>query len=792
MAYLKFPSFFKMGLIVLLCFLALPTFAQKKQKMILDSIQHNSSYSATIIPELVNKIGSYTVIIDKNNAYLKKQIKIDEISDTIPNIEKQVKQIKESIENSNIKWNLRGLTSTAIMLKGTASDLNAYKNTLTNYSSVLTLNNAALKNILKDPLLRATLQDSLLNMQLQDIKEESVVLDTIQKAVLTKVNILRNRVTIALLQTNDIISDLSERTITEKSNMWQQEEALLLTAKSASYNKSLVTIIKEAFVRYNKGIKRYLKSNLGVLAITLLLFIFTLLWSLINMKQIKNRPDAPLALNDLIFYRRSIVAVSLFGFLTYAPFFFQSPTMSFLHTFEFLRLLSLSFLLIPFLTKSCKPLFILLCVLWFLYIVDDLLLESAFGERWWLLIMGGALMIACLKLIFKKDNFFTGIDESTMTKYAVLFSLVMASLSLLFNLLGRVTLAKICGVTAIQTLLLGIALKVFCTIVLEAIYMQSEAYHQSRFSEYINFKELQHKFKRILWIIAIVVWGIYLARDLVLFEFLKTILVDFLSKGRAIGSLSFNFKNIGIFFVIIWVSTLLSGFINFFFGQTVEVTSGKRSSLGSMLLLIRLSIWTVGFFIAVAASGIPIDKLSIVLGALSVGIGFGLQTIVNNLVSGVIIAFEQPIQVGDQIEVGNKSGVVKEIGVRSSTIKSSSGADIIIPNGDLLSQHLINWTLQDRNRRVEFAIGLSFDSDISQVRKIIEQTISKNNRILQTPSPEIVLNEFTEKNVEIKVLFWVPDLTAATSLRSITMLEIYEALKASGIQPGYSDAKLVP
>ena len=788
----KSSYFFKIIFVVLICFQALPALAQKKQKKILDSIEHNSSDNSIIIPELVNKLGAYTLIIDKSDAYLKKQINFQEITDTIPNIEKLIKRFKERLESGKRRWNLRGLNSTSIMLNGTVADLNDYKKKLDNYSSKLTKNSSDLRIILKDPLLKATLKDSLLNMQLQNIKDESYILKTTQKKVLTEVNILRNRISITLLQANDIVSDLKEMSISQKRNMWKQEEAPLLIANASSYKKSFVTVIDEAFKRYQRGLKRYLKGNLDIFAITFLLFIITLVWSYKNMNRVKNLPEAPLALNDLIFYKRSLIATSLFGFFTYAPLFFESPTMSFLHTFELLRLLSLVFLLLPYITRSCKPILIVLCVLWFLYSVDDLLLESAFGERWLLVIMALVLLVVCLKLLFKKESFFINIEESPITKYVLLFTIFSVCISILFNLLGRITLAKIFGITAIQTLLLALALKVFCTIVLEAIYMQSEAYHQSRFSAYINFKELQHKFKRILWMLAIVIWVIYLARDLAVFDLLKSILNEFISKGRTLGSLSFDFKNVGIFFIIIWISTLISSFINFFFGQTVETTTGKRSSLGSMLLLIRIAIWTVGFFIAVAASGIPLDKLSIILGALSVGIGFGLQTIVNNLVSGIIIAFERPIQVGDQIEIGNKSGVVKEIGVRSSTIKGSSGADIIIPNGDLLSQHLINWTLQDRNRRVEFGIGLSYDSDISNVRKIIVQTISKNEKILQTPAPDIFLNEFTEKNVEIKVLFWVADLSTASSLRSIIMIEIFEALKNADIQLGYIDKRIIP
>ena len=107
-------------------------------------------------------------------------------------------------------------------------------------------------------------------------------------------------------------------------------------------------------------------------------------------------------------------------------------------------------------------------------------------------------------------------------------------------------------------------------------------------------------------------------------------------------------------------------------------------------MIVRISIWTAGFLIAIAAAGIPLDKISILIGALGVGIGFGLQNLVNNLVSGIIIAFERPIQIGDTIEISGKTGTVQEIGVRSSQISNGEGANIIVPNGDLLSQQLID------------------------------------------------------------------------------------------------------
>jgi len=736
----------------------------------------------TEIPLLVNKVESYTLTVDKNNFILKKGFDFSAVEKTLPDIEQKLKAFKLKFEQQGQKMNLRSLNSAVILLKEQSDNLTVYKNILTDYNEQITKSNLEVKKILSDPDLNVVIPDSVLNEQLNDLLTEARTVDTLQRRMLSKVNLLRNRLAINLLQLNDLSSNMSYLSFSKKISLFSEEEPGLLRLKSSHYPQSFPQIMLDGMQRTWKIIQIYLPGKLHIVTISLLVFIVITIWLFSNMRRVKKQHDAESVLLQVNFLKRSILVASFLAFFTYAPLFFGNPTMSLLHAIEALRLLCLCFLIWPFLTTSSKTLWISIALLWIFYATDDILLDTAFGERWALFIAGAWLTALCVKMIRQNNPFFKNIDESPATKALLIFTLAQVILSVLFNLTGLLTLSKIFGISAIQSLMLGISLKMLCTIVLEAIYLQTEAYQDSRFSDFINFKELQHRFQRNLWIIASIIWLIGLIRNLTLYDLLINLSTTFFYSQRSLGSYQFTFASIAIFFCIIWVSSLISSFISFFFGHEKATAAGKRSGLNSMMLLVRLAIWTVGFLIAVAAAGIPIDRLSIMLGALGVGIGFGLQNIVNNLVSGVILAFERPIQIGDQIEIGNKSGTVKEIGVRSSKIHNAEGADIIVPNGDLLSQHLINWTMQDRSKRVEFSIGVPYSTDLDEAKDLIAAKLKLNENILQTPAPLIIVQEFGEYAISIRILFWIADLSVAGSMRSTAMIDTKKVLSEAGIQ----------
>lgn len=773
-------SFFSLMVIAVMMLLTIqPVLSQSSAKGLTDTI--TKIVSDSLLPSLVLKVANYTSTIDHTDFLIRRKFNITPISLDMPDIEGKVKGFKTRLEKDGTHMNLRSLNSGVILLKEISDNLASYQQILNTYSNELTLSNAEVKKIIHDPVLTMEVPDSIIKEQLEDIRIEGISLDSLQQKTLTRVNLLRNKVSVNLLQAMDVISDMRYLTISLKLGIWNQEESPLFKAKLKEYKNDLGEITGNALVRSGKIITIYLNEKWNVITIGLLVFIFIFSWSMINMRRIKKQINSAGVLEPIHFLRRSVLTGCLMALFTYLPYFFANPPMSLLHTLELIRLLLLIFLIHPYIARQSKIIWVLFCVLWIYCAMDDLLLESAFGERWGLFLAGIFLAAISIKIIVLKKPNFTQLPESPATKAIAIFTLTQAILSIIFNLTGRVSLAKIFGVSAVQCLMLAISLKVFCAMVLEAIYLQSEAYHDSRFSAFIDFNTLQYRFRRVLWLLASLVWAISLTRNLTLYDAVMQGIGSFFSATRSIGNMVFTFQSVAVFICIIWVSSVISGFINFFFGNDTLKTIGKRSNLGSMMLLVRLTIWILGFFIAVAAAGIPLDKLSIMIGALGVGIGFGLQNIVNNLVSGVIIAFERPIQVGDLIEVGGKMGIVKEIGVRSSKINNNEGADIIVPNGDLLSQHLINWTMQDRNKQVEFMIGMPYDADIKKVKTIIDDTLVNNEKIMTTPGPAIIVKQFGERAIELKILFWVHDLSEAGSIRSNAMIEIYEKLAGAGI-----------
>jgi small-conductance mechanosensitive channel len=208
---------------------------------------------------------------------------------------------------------------------------------------------------------------------------------------------------------------------------------------------------------------------------------------------------------------------------------------------------------------------------------------------------------------------------------------------------------------------------------------------------------------------------------------------------------------------------------------------------------LRLSIATVfgyvGFIVALvlalAELGIDLQKVALVAGALSVGIGFGLQAVVSNFVSGLILLAERPIRIGDQIAVKGDEGWVRRISVRSTEIETFDRASVIIPNSDLITGVVKNWTHANMLGRVLIKIGVSYDSDPEQVRTILTECATAHPQVLKTPAPAVLLAEFGDSALQFEVYCIVADLTARGGIKSDIQFAILKRFRAAGIEIPY-------
>lgn len=189
------------------------------------------------------------------------------------------------------------------------------------------------------------------------------------------------------------------------------------------------------------------------------------------------------------------------------------------------------------------------------------------------------------------------------------------------------------------------------------------------------------------------------------------------------------------------------------FLRNTKLNKGARAAVENLSYYILVVLFVL---VALTIAKVPLTIFTFFGGALAIGLGFGSQNIVSNFISGIILQVEQPVKVGDIIEVEGVIGVVEHIGGRSTKILSGNNTHLILPNSSLLDKNLVNWTLQDNVIRSKIKVGIAYDSDLDLVHKVITETLDSFPDIMTNPAPRFLLESFGDSALEYGIYFWVP------------------------------------
>ena len=370
-----------------------------------------------------------------------------------------------------------------------------------------------------------------------------------------------------------------------------------------------------------------------------------------------------------------------------------------------------------------------------------------------------------------------------LLKAARLLVVITLILSLLAAVAGLLRLARLLtpGVLVGGTLALGAY--AYLRVVSGVVALVFRVWPLRRLRMIARHRDhLEGKVYRLLVWLAVIGWTVRYLGYLGLLDPTWSLVQAALGTQLERGTISISVGNILEFLLTVFAAYLLSSFLRFFLEEDVypriDLAPGLSYAVSSLLNYIILAL---GFVAALGVLGVDFSKVSILAGAFGVGIGFGLQSIVNNFVSGLILLFERPIHVGDTIEVGNLQGAVRRIGIRASVIHTGAGADIIIPNSQLVTDRVTNWTFSDRLRRVDLPIGVNYGADPKKVIELLEQVARGHPDVLHDPAPRALFMNYGDSSINFELRVWPKQFNLAAQIKSDLAGAVYDAVNAAGL-----------
>ncbi len=284
---------------------------------------------------------------------------------------------------------------------------------------------------------------------------------------------------------------------------------------------------------------------------------------------------------------------------------------------------------------------------------------------------------------------------------------------------------------------------------------------------------------QLLWLISIGIalilsWG---GRQVVLAS-----IYHGLGRPLEIGSMQFSFLGLAYAVLVLLITQAAARLWRWIFQAKFLNRSGMEVGLQDSITTISVYvIWMLGILVALHVFGLNTASLAVAFGALGIGLGFGLQNIFNNFISGIILLFERPIQVGDDVEINGTWATVKKINVRSTVVQTYDNASLIIPNADFVSSQVTNWSFKDKRLRRSIVVGVAYGSDVALVRDTLLEIAHKTPKVLKHPAPDVLFSDFGDSALIFRLRLWT-DIENMLKVETAVRFEIDRLFRERSIE----------
>lgn len=392
---------------------------------------------------------------------------------------------------------------------------------------------------------------------------------------------------------------------------------------------------------------------------------------------------------------------------------------------------------------------------------------------------GAAVLMPLLRAASVAEG---GLGRGSFRRLVTALALGLLGVGLGASLLGYLGLARLTApaalVAAADALWLfavvevGAAVTAFAFRVWPLRRLQMIAHHRER---------LERRIHQLFLVLAVLAWTWRYLSYLGLWEPILGLAEGLLATRLQMGSFGTSVAEVLAFVATLVVAFALSSLLRFVLEEEVYPRTGVPSGTAyATSSVIHYAIVALAFFLALGVLGVSLTQVTVLAGALGVGLGFGLQGIVHNFVSGLILLFERPIHVGDAVQVGTLQGWVRRIGIRASVIRTVQGAEIIVPNSQLTSEQVTNWTLSDQQRRIDLPVGLSYGADPGRVIELLEGVARAHPRVLRSPAPQCLFLSYGDSSINFELRVWT-DYAIWIQVQSELTVAIYDGVYAAGM-----------